>query len=72
MESFIKEVQLELIGTILETSKNSKDKQHKVEPTSVMILYTIKDLKKSSKLIVPTDKTNSFELIEIETLYKFV
>ena len=66
LECFIKDIQRELIGKIL------PQKTKAIEPISASIQDVMKNLKDTNQVIIPTDKTNSFELLDIKTLYIFI
>ena len=72
LECFIKDIQRELIGKILPHNDTQKQKTKAIEPISASIQDVMKNLKDTNQVIIPTDKTNSFELLDIKTLYIFI
>ena len=72
LECFIKDIQRELIGKILPHNDTQKQERKSIEPISASIQDVMKSLKDTNQVIIPTDKTNSFELLDIKTLDIFI
>jgi hypothetical protein len=63
LECFLKQLEEELLKQSVDEVKKNNQSEH---ATSAWVKDVLKDLKQSGRVVVPTDKTNSFRTMEVE------
>jgi hypothetical protein len=63
LECFLKQLEEELLKQSVDDENSNNKVEHE---NSVRVKNVLKDLKKSELVVVPTDKTNSFQTMNVE------